>query len=53
MGEHGCRDVALSVPSVVGPSGVQQRIREKWASEEYLGFFDAIEKVRNTLEKIR
>lgn len=23
MGEHGCRGVALSVPSVVGPSGVQ------------------------------
>ena len=38
MGEHGCRGVALSVPSVVGPSGVQQRIREKWAPEEYRGF---------------
>ena len=49
MGEHGCRDVALSVPSVVGTAGVQQRIREKWAQEEYRGFFDAVEKVRNTL----
>lgn len=29
IGEHGCRGVALSVPSVVGLSGVQQRIREK------------------------
>ena len=52
MGEHGCRGVALSVPSVVGPSGVQQRIREKWAPEEYRGFFDAVEKVRETLSKI-
>lgn len=46
LGEHGVRDVALSVPSVVGPSGVQQRIREKWASEEYRGFFDAAERIR-------
>lgn len=52
MGEHGCRGVALSVPSVVGPSGVQQRIREKWAPEEYRGFFDAVEKVRETLAHI-
>ena len=49
MGEHGCRGVALSVPSVVGPSGVQQRIREKWAPEEYRGFFDAVEKIRETI----
>ena len=46
LGEHGVRDVALSVPSVVGPSGVQQRIREKWAPEEYRGFFDAAERIR-------
>lgn len=52
MGEHGCRDVALSVPSVVGPAGVQQRIREKWAPEEYRGFFDAVEKIRGTLGEI-
>lgn len=52
MGEHGCRDVALSVPSVVGPSGVQQRIREKWAPEEFRGFFDAVENIRGILSKI-
>lgn len=52
MGEHGCREVALSVPSVVGPSGVQQRIREKWAPDEYRGFFDAVERVRTTLLQI-
>lgn len=52
MGEHGCRGVALSVPSVVGPSGVQQRIREKWAPEEYRGFFDAVEKVRSGISNI-
>lgn len=49
QGEHGVRNVALSVPSVVGPAGVQQRIREKWDIEEYRGFFDAVEKVRDAL----
>lgn len=52
MGEHGCRDVALSVPSVVGPAGVQQRIREKWTPDEYRGFFDTVESVRDVLETI-
>lgn len=52
MGEHGCRGVALSVPSVVGPAGVQQRIREKWAPEEYRGFFDSVEKARDILNGI-
>ena len=52
MGEHGCRGVALSVPSVVGPSGVQQRIRERWAPDEYRGFFDAVEVMREKLGEI-
>lgn len=51
MGEHGCRGVALSVPSVVGPSGVQQRIREKWSPEEYRVFFDAVENLRSILKE--
>ncbi len=49
LGEHGVRGVSLSVPSVVGPAGVQQRIRERWEAEEYRGFFDAVEKVRGIL----
>ena len=52
MGEHGVRDVALSVPSVVGPMGVQQRIREKWAPEEYRAFFDAVERIRRVLQEV-
>lgn len=53
MGEHGVRGVALSVPSVVGPGGVRQRIRERWESDEYRGFFDAVEKIRETLTQIQ
>lgn len=51
LGEHGCRGVALSVPSVIGPSGVQQRIREKWSSEEYRVFFNSVENLRNILKE--
>lgn len=52
LGEHGVRDVALSVPSVVGASGVIQRIREKWSPEEYRGFFDSVETIRGVLNKL-
>lgn len=52
QGKHGVRGVALSVPSVVGPAGVQQRIRERWEPEEYRGFFDAVEKVRGVLKQL-
>lgn len=52
LGEHGVRGVALSVPSLIGPSGVQQRIRERWDPEEYRSFFDAVEKIRSTLNQI-
>lgn len=51
-GEHGVRDVALSVPSVIGPAGVQQRIREHWEPEEYRGFFDAVEREREAISEI-
>lgn len=52
MGEHGVRDVALSVPSVIGPGGVQRRIRDRWAPEEYRGFFDAVENMRKVMQGI-
>lgn len=52
QGEHGVRGVSLSVPSVVGPAGVQQRIRERWAPEEYRAFFDAVETVRTAMGKL-
>ena len=52
MGEHGVRGVSLSVPSVVGPAGVQQRIRERWAPEEYRKFFDSVEQMREILGQL-
>jgi L-lactate dehydrogenase len=52
MGEQGVRGVSMSVPSVVGPTGVQQRIREKWDPDEYRRFFDSVEKVRGILNQL-
>lgn len=52
LGEHGVKDVALSVPSVVGAAGVQRRIRERWEPDEYKAFTDAAEKVGNILSKV-
>jgi len=49
LGEHGVRGVSLSVPSVVGSAGVQQRIRERWTPEEYKKFFESVERVRSSL----
>lgn len=52
MGEHGVRDVALSVPSIIGPGGVQRRIRSRWVPEEYKCFFDSVEKMKAVLAKV-
>jgi len=51
-GEHGVRDVALSVPSVIGAAGVQQRIRERWDPEEYRAFFESVERQREALKEL-
>ena len=52
-GEHGVSGIALSMPSVVGPSGVQQRIPEEWTPEETLCFQNAAEKIRATLQLLQ
>lgn len=46
-GEYGVEDVAVSVPSVVGPLGVQQRIREPWSDEELAAFREAAGNLKN------
>jgi len=52
LGEHGVKDVSVSVPSVISGNGVEKRIRQHWTPEEYRGFFDSIENVRKVLRKI-
>lgn len=51
-GEYGFKDVALSVPSVIGPAGVQQRIREKWTANEYERFVKAVEQIKKVQSQV-
>lgn len=51
-GEYGIKGVALSVPSVIGSGGVQQKLREKWDIDEYKQFILAADKMRKVLENL-
>ncbi len=46
-------EYALSVPSLVGPSGVQQRVRDQWNDDEYTQFVAARKKMIEVLKGIR
>ncbi len=35
QGEYGIEGVSLSVPSIIGVNGVEQRLEERWSDEEY------------------
>lgn len=52
-GEYGVSGVSLSVPSVIGPNGVQKRIHERWTQEEFREFNRAVDTVRATLNQIK
>ena len=52
QGEYGCRDVALSVPSIIGVNGVEQRIREVWTPQEYEEFQNSADKVAAAIRTI-
>ena len=51
-GEYGIRDVAISVPSIVGVNGVERRLEEKLTSEEKQRLQMSASKMRNTLDSI-
>lgn len=46
-------EYALSVPSLVGPAGVQQRVRDQWKEEEYQQFVIARQKMIEVIKSIR
>lgn len=51
-GKHGINGVALSIPSVVGPAGVDRRIHDNWPLDEMKAFLASAEKVRGILESV-
>lgn len=48
-GEYGVSGVSLSVPSIIGRHGVQERIVEHWTEEELTAFRESAERVRETM----
>ncbi len=51
-GEYGIRDVAISVPSIVGVNGVERRLEEKLTDEELKQLKRSAETIRATLDSI-
>ena len=45
-GEYGVRDIAMSVPSIVGVNGVERRIVEKWSDDEMMRFNSCADKIK-------
>lgn len=52
QGEYGVKDVALSVPSVLGMHGVEKRLEEKWSEQELALFQGAADKMKGVLKLI-
>ena len=52
QGEYGIRDVAISVPSIIGVNGVEHRLQEKLTEEELAKLNESAAKMRSTLDKL-
>ena len=51
-GEYGINGVSLSVPSIIGASGVERRLEERWSEEEYSSFKKTAEKMKEVINKL-
>lgn len=51
-GEYGVRDVALSVPSIIGVNGVEQRLEEPWSDFEIERFNSSAITIKNVLHSL-
>lgn len=52
-GKYGGEKITISVPSIIGSSGVHQRIQECWSPEENDAFRCSVEKIRHLLERLQ
>ena len=52
QGEYGIRDVAISVPSIVGVNGVERRLEERLTMDELAKLLASASKMRETLDRI-
>ena len=52
QGEYGIENVSLSVPSIIGVNGVEKRLEERWAADEFERFRTAAKKMAGVLEQL-
>ena len=51
-GEYGVSDISLSVPSIIGASGVERRLEERWTEEEYQLFKKTANQLKEFVQRI-
>ena len=51
-GEYGVSDISLSVPSIIGASGVERRLEERWTEEEYQLFKKTANQLKEFVHRI-
>lgn len=51
-GEYNISDVAISIPSIIGVNGVEQRLKNRWTDAEYEALHYSAESVKNALLKV-
>jgi len=53
QGEYGIRDVAVSIPSIIGVNGVEHRLEEHWTDQERALLKASADTIRSKLDSIR
>lgn len=51
-GEYNIEDVALSIPSIIGVNGVEQRLRDRWNDDEYNALHKSADKLKDVIVQI-
>lgn len=52
-GEYDLHDVAISLPSIIGVNGVEQRLEERWTDEEYAMLHASADKMKEALKAVK
>lgn len=53
QGEYDIENVAMSIPSIIGVNGVEQRLKDRWTNEEYNAFHSSANRLKEAIAHIR
>lgn len=51
-GEYNISDVAISIPSIVGVNGVEQRLKNQWTDDEYEALHYSARQVKSAMQNV-